>query len=123
MNAADDAVRLTIDRGCDTYVVVAHLETIRDMAKLFSYFGKIGTPYCIGSFDDVRDKNYHVQYNFSIVLPALCEKGVNFSSIPSTATPHNGKSSIIFLIPGYVHWFTCTNDSRLTHGNLGPQIL
>ena len=64
-----------------------------------------------------------VQFLHCLDSRSFCEKGVNFSSIPSTtATPHNGKSNIIFLFPGYVHWFTCTNDSRLTHGNLGPQI-
>ena len=124
MNAVDDAVRLTIDRGCDTCVIVAHRETIRDMAKRCSYFGKIGTPYCcIGSFDAVCDKNYHVEYNFSNVWAA--DHFVRKESISPRfllPPPHNGTSSIMFLIPGYIHQFICTIDSHLTYGNLSPQI-
>eukprot|EP00978_Attheya_sp_CCMP212_P047943 scaffold452290_cov63-Attheya_sp.AAC.1 len=124
LNAVDEAVRLTIDRGCDTCVIVAHREAIHDMAEMCNYFGHVGTPYCcIGSFDAVCDKHYHVEYNFSNVWAAHnFERKESITPRFLLPPPHNGTSSIMFLIPGKAHQLICTLDSRLVKGNLSSQI-
>ena len=121
----DDAVRLTIDRGCDTYVIVTHRDTIRDLAKLCSYFGKMGTRYCyIGSFDAVCDKKYHLVHKFSNVWTAdhFVRKDSISSRVLLPLPPHNGTSSIMFLISGYAQQFIGSIDSRLIYCYLSPQI-
>eukprot|EP00536_Pseudo-nitzschia_multiseries_P000857 jgi/Psemu1/1980/gm1.1980_g len=48
----DEAVRIASDRGCNVCIVVAHRETIRDLAaERCGRFGSLKMPYgCIGSF-------------------------------------------------------------------------
>ncbi len=67
VHAIDEADYLTIARGCDTCIIVAHREAIHDMAELCGYHSRIAHPYCcIGSFDATYyNESSHIQYQLS----------------------------------------------------------
>ena len=76
IGAVDEAIRITAARGCDTCIIVAHREGIRDLAALCSNVYKLRTPYCcIGSFGATLTARSRVgaasrvTYNFWNVWP------------------------------------------------------
>lgn len=123
LHAVDEAIRLTVARGCDTCIVVAHREAIRDLAQICGYYGSIAHPYCcIGSFDATYERFQPIEYQLSNVW-ARHDIGRNTPQFLPTSS-HDGRSTsnIVFLIPGEVDQFICTIRSRLDRGSLGPQI-
>mmetsp|Transcript_6950 Transcript_6950/g.20138 ORF Transcript_6950/g.20138 Transcript_6950/m.20138 type:complete len:388 (+) Transcript_6950:308-1471(+) len=76
--AVDEAVTIAADRGCNVCIVVAHRETIRDLAtkRCHRFESSLEMPYgCIGSFAasvliDSHEKVRHVhRYRFHGVWP------------------------------------------------------
>jgi len=121
----DEAIRLTIASGCDTCIVVAHREAIRDMAKMCSYHGRIAHPYCcIGIFDVTYERFQPVQYQLLNVLAGHHIGRHSLHEILPASISSNGKNTtnVMFLIPGQTEQLICTIKSRLDRGRLGPQI-
>ena len=142
--SVDKAVKMTANRGYNVCVIVAHRETIRDMAERCNYFGSLSMPYCcIGSFaasvvktdddGDGDDGDYSnntttVDYHFHNVWST--EK-FDTQAIPRyfprltpgisrlTSTP----SSAMFMVPGdEAPHYICTVRSTLNEGWFGSQI-
>uniref|UniRef100_A0A7S4AQW6 Phosphoglycerate mutase family protein n=1 Tax=Pseudo-nitzschia australis TaxID=44445 RepID=A0A7S4AQW6_9STRA len=139
--AIDEAVVATADRGCNVCIVVAHRETIRDLAaEKCNYFGSLPTPYCcIGSFaasiaagvtdDDDIQGAATVKYHFhnvwsteafgTLAIPRYFPHIGGSSRMGSSSS----SSSVMLLAPGYsAPHCICTIRSALQEGQLGSQV-
>ena len=69
-------------------------------------------------------KKYHLVHKFSDVWTAdhFVRKDSISSRVLLPLPPHNGTSSIMFLISGYAQQFIGSIDSRLIYCYLSPQI-
>jgi hypothetical protein len=125
--AVDEAVRLTIERGCNVCVIVAHREAIRDMAEQkCDYFGdRLPTSYCcIGSFLAEVEPGAAIHYSFHNVwdLGRFGKRAIPRFSIPVLTDDTTLASSLMYLVPGKQMHRICVVRSQLTCGWLGSQI-
>jgi hypothetical protein len=125
--AVDEAVRLTIERGCNVCVIVAHREAIRDMAEQkCDYFGdRLPTSYCcIGSFLAEVEPGTAIHYSFHNVwdLERFGKRAIPRFSFPVLSDDTTLASSLMYLVPGEQMHRICVVRSQLTCGWLGSQI-
>lgn len=122
LRAVDEAIRTTLARGCDTCLIVAHREAIRDVKEeecnhLFS----IALPYCcIGSFGaTTRRRNDRVYYNFWSLAPL--EK-FDRTSIPQCLSPNEGLVRVMVTHDnGKLQCLGCL-DIREWRDSLPPEV-
>ena len=120
IGAIEDAVRITVARGCDVCIVVAHREAIHDMAERCGAFFRVKTPYCcIGSFGAVVEEGNDVRFSFSEVWSAGHDTKLRIPSPPPAAKNHTG-----FIVhQGEQMVRLCTIALlNLREGSLGTQI-
>lgn len=130
--AVDEAVRLTIERGCNVCVIVAHREAIRDLAEQeCSYLGerRLPTSYCcIGSFlaevEEPAGADSMIHYSFHNVWrwEQFGRNAIPQVSIPLRCKDDTPASSLVYIVPGKQIHRICVVQSELSCGWLGSQI-
>ncbi|VEU40466.1 unnamed protein product [Pseudo-nitzschia multistriata] len=142
LSAVDEAVAMAADRRCNVCIVVAHRETIRDLAaERCGYFGSLSTPYCcVGSFgvsliagaeggragvgedSGATCAKYHFHNVWSTETFGTQAIPRHFPSPPTNSS--SSSCSVVFLVSGEIGspHCVCTIRSNLQKGELGSQV-
>jgi len=107
IEAVNEAIRITVERGCDTCIIVAHREAIKDLKSFCNHGYRVRLPYCaIGTFgarlktnnDRTSPHGPIVKYNFWNAWP--------YQAFGRHSIPRYLPSS-----PGYLRLMMTDNDN------------